>query len=367
MRKSSNRLVEIFLQIVAINAISGNEKPIAQYIRTFLEKLDLDVTEDGAGELSGGNSGNIICQIGTGGNTALIAHMDTVRPTDQLVPRILSDRIISSGDTILGADNRIGVALILHTIEKAVTTKNSFAHFTAVFTVCEESSMAGSKFIELPGTITGAYAIDSLLRPGNFVSSTYGSKVFKINVVGKGSHSGLAPEQGINSIQIAALAINTLQSGRINQDLIVNIATINGGEAVNVVPAKTVIEGEIRARNKSQANAAFQEIETKFIAAAEKYSGRVEFEHSWAFLPYTIDSNHPIFQRLVNAINESELIPIPHLSPGGSDANTLNEKGIPTINIGIGAQKPHSNEEFVLLEDIEAGSRIIANLVLIGN
>lgn len=351
------------MQIVVINATSGKEQPLARYIKSFLEDLGLEASEDGVAAHSGGNSGNLICKLGSGGDTALLAHMDTARSTSELVPKVLPDRIVSSGDTILGADNRVGVALILHAIERAVQSPGVALEFTAVFTVCEETTMAGSQFVQLPGTITSGFAIDTSLRPGNFINATYGALSFKITVFGKAAHSGLEPELGVNAIQIAGEAISQIKIGRINDDLIVNVAKISGGEALNVVPAATIVEGEIRARSKSLAKNSFQEMESKFKSAAEKYSGTVEYFYEWSFHPYTVSEKHPVYQRLTAAISQAGLEPVSHLSPGGSDANSLNEKGIPTINIGIGAQKPHSNDEFILLQDFEAASRIIANLI----
>jgi len=48
---------------------------------------------------------------------------------------------------------------------------------------------------------------------------------------------------------------------------------------------------------------------------------------------------------------------------GGSDANSLNKKGIKTVNIGIGAQNPHSYDEFILLEDLKAASDIVCEII----
>jgi len=360
--KTSSKLIEIFLDLVRINSTSGDEKPVAEYIRAFLEKLDLKVSEDNANRDFNGNSGNIICKIGSGGTTALLAHMDTARPTIGVKPVVKDNRIQSDGNTILGVDNRAGIAVILYAIEKLIKQKYKIPDLTLAFTICEETSLAGSKNIDLP-SIDTAFVFDSALRPGNFIARAYGAKRFKIEILGKASHSGISPEKGINSIQLTARALCNLKMGWIDKETTVNVGKIYGGESINVVPANTVIEGEVRSVNPDNINSALIDIENKFIDAANAFGGKIDFFSEWDFHPYELNKESKIYNQIVNALEYVGLKAIPAISPGGSDANILNSKGISTVNIGIGAQNPHSNSEFILLSDLQATAEIALKLI----
>ena len=100
LQNSSSCLIEIFLEVAKIDALSGNEKPLADFIKSFLVNYNYNVKEDNAAKFTNSNTGNLICKIGNGGDFVLLSHMDTARPTENVRPIILEDKIISSGDTV---------------------------------------------------------------------------------------------------------------------------------------------------------------------------------------------------------------------------------------------------------------------------
>ncbi|MBA7613186.1 MAG: M20/M25/M40 family metallo-hydrolase [Calditrichaeota bacterium] len=360
---SRQRLIDLFLQLAAINAPSGAEKPVAEFIMTFLADLDVSIKEDDAHVPGGGDSGNLICQVGGGGEVVLLAHMDTARPTEQLQPQVHADRITSDGTTILGADNRAGVAALLHTLEQAARNPGAFKDYTVAFTICEETGLCGTKHLTLDERIRMGYAFDSSLRPGHFIHATYGAVRFTAKVQGKAAHAGLEPEKGINAIQAASRAISDMPLGRPESDLTVNIGTISGGSAVNVVPAETVVKGEVRGREKARVNDTVRQISERFAASAEQLGAAVDFTSTWEFEPFYVEPDHEVYRQLVAALEAAGLEPVPHLSPGGSDANSLNAKGTPALNVGIGAQKPHSDDEYILIDDLVKSAEIVRELV----
>jgi len=360
---NTKRLIEIFLQLARFDGLSGNEKKIAEYIKSFLLKINLKPEEDDTSKYSGGNSGNLICKIGTGGNFAVISHMDTARSTKNLKVVVEEDRIQSDGTTILGADNRSGISIILYTIEKIFLENLNVKDFTVVFTICEETSLAGSKYISLDGNIERGFVFDSSLRPGNFIPNSYGAKTFDVKIKGKASHAGIAPESGINSIEVASKAISSLSLGRIDNDTTLNIGKIVGGTATNVIPENTVINGEVRSIEKKKVERIIKGIKKRFVEIAENYKAEVAFSSQWVFKPYKISHEELVYKQIETAIRNAGLKPNATISAGGSDANSFNAKGIPTVNIGIGAQNPHSNDEFILLEDLNKSAQILFELI----
>ncbi|PJA96121.1 MAG: peptidase M20 [Ignavibacteriales bacterium CG_4_9_14_3_um_filter_34_10] len=358
-----SRLTEIFLEVIKINALSGNEKALADYINSFLTELNFNVEFDNASQFTKSNTDNIICKVGSGGDFLISSHMDTARPTENVKPVITEDRITSSGDTVLGVDNRVGVAVLLYTLEKIRKEKISVKDFTVVFTTCEETTLFGSKYLGVNGQIKKGFVFDSGYRPGNFISSACGAIGFKLKVIGKASHSGISPEKGINAISVAANAISLLPLGRIDSETTMNVGLLKGGSAVNVIPELVEIEGEVRSFNSSKAEKYFDKLIKTFQNEARKVNAKIEYEFFWDFKPYSIQQDTVVYKEIVNAIKNVGLKPIAKISLGGSDANSFNEKGIESVNIGIGAQNPHSNEEFVMLEDLNKSAEIAFELI----
>jgi tripeptide aminopeptidase len=357
------RIIEIFLQLAKIEALSGSEGPVRDFIRTFLYELNVNSSEDDSTSVSGGNSGNLICKVNGGGDTVLLAHMDTARSTKDLVALIHDDRITSDGTTVLGVDNRLGIATLLYALEHINTRGLRHDPFTLAFTICEETTLAGSRNLRLPDEIRFGYVFDSALRTGKFVAQSYGAQSFTAVTHGRASHSGIAPERGIHAIRVAARAIAAIDQGRVHETTTINVGRIEGGQATNVVPDSCTVLGEVRSLEKAIVDKHIDTISRQFDHFAREEGATVSFRSEWEFEPYRHDPDSAVYQRLSRAISATGLTPTPSVSAGGSDANSLNALGIPTINIGIGAQNPHGNDEVVYFDDMMNNVRIALNLI----
>jgi tripeptide aminopeptidase len=358
-----NRLIDIFLQLIKIEALSQHEKPVADHIHDFLTNLKLKPYFDKSKVETKSDTGNLICKVGSGGDVMFLAHMDTARSTGDVKPLLLADRIASDGTSVLGVDNRAGIAVILYALEKMLLEKNAVKDFTIAFTTCEESSLAGSLNLEIADQIKKCFIFDSSLRPGSFIYSSCGAKSFNITIKGKASHSGLAPEKGINAIAIAAQALSKVKQGRIDANTTVNIGTINGGSATNVVPETTQLTGEVRSSEKGMVEKVIQAIKAIFAKEAIDQRAGLVFKDEWDFKPYHIPPESEIYKDILLIMKKVGLTPDPVTSLAGSDANSLNGRGIPSLNLGIGAQNPHANDEFILMDDLNKSSEIALELM----
>ncbi len=359
----AKEIVELFLSLARIEGLSGNEKEVANFIRNFCNHPEIEIIEDDANKIDGGKSGNLICRINGGGNFILLSHMDTASSTKNLNPIIMEGKITSDGTTILGADNRAGIAAILYALKKSLENKEKLKPFTIAFTICEETTLTGSKFLKPTPNIKMGFVFDSHLDPGKFIVSSPGALMFKISVHGKPAHAGIEPEKGINAIEVAAKSIVRIKQGRIDEETTLNFGKIIGGEATNIVPAKVLIEGEIRSFDMIKINEQFDFIKNVFEEECNKKGCEFKIESRWDFKPYKINSDMDVYKKIKNAIKKAGLEPEESISFGGSDANSLNEKGIQTVNIGIGAKNPHSNQEYILISDLIKASKIAYQLM----
>ncbi|MBD1207102.1 MAG: M20/M25/M40 family metallo-hydrolase [Ignavibacteria bacterium] len=357
------RIIEIFKEVTVIPALSGKERPMADYIHNFVSRLGLNSYEDNTFTRWDGDAGNILCPVAGGGDFIMTAHMDTPRPTTDTKVIVDEEKITSDGTTALGVDNRAGVTILLYTLEKIVKENIQTRGFTVAFTTCEETTLDGSMNIPLRKEIDMAFVFDSSMRPGNFVCESCGAIAFKATFIGKASHSGIAPEKGINAIVAAAKAISNIPIGRVDGTTTVNVGMIHGGEAVNVVPPQATIDGEIRSMDLQLVEDLAKKIQTTFESAAAEVGAGLEFTARWDFTPYHIKNDDRVFQEISRAIEKTGLTPNPYVSWGGSDANSFNQRGIKAVNIGIGAQNPHANTEFIYLEDLQKSADIAMEVI----
>jgi tripeptide aminopeptidase len=357
------RLIEIFKEVAVIPALSGKERQMADYIHTFVSRLGLNSYEDNTFTRWNGDAGNILCPVNGGGDFIMTAHMDTPRPTADTKVVVDDEKITSDGTTALGVDNRAGVAILLYMMEKVALEQIPTRGFTVAFTTCEETTLDGSMNIPLRKEVEMAFVFDSSMRPGNFVCESCGAIAFKAKFLGKASHSGISPEKGINAILAASLAITKIPLGRVDETTTVNVGMIHGGEAINVVPAVATLEGEVRSMNLELVERLSAQIQASFEEAAEEVGAGLEYTARWDFTPYQIKPEDRVFQEISRAIKKAGLEPQSYVSWGGSDANSFNRRGLKAVNIGIGAQNPHANTEFILLEDLQKSADIALEIV----
>ena len=357
------RLGDLFLDLARLDGRSGHEKPVADYVLRFCQGLGLEAAADDSAARTGSDTGNVVCRYAGGGDLALLAHMDTARSTKDTKAVVLADRIASDGRGQLGADNRAGIAAILHAVERALRAGVRLKPFTIALTVMEETTMAGAVNLRLGPGVRAGFIFDSSLDPGSFAACSPGAAAFTARVAGRAAHAGIAPEQGVSAIAIAARAVAGLRLGRIDPETTANVGTIHGGEATNVVPAAAVVEGEARSMDPVKVEALVEETRRGFAAAAEAAGGQVGFEWRWDFRPYRLDPAAPVFREAVRAAAAAGLEPRPVPSHGGSDANHLNAGGLPSVNFGIGAKNPHADDEYILREHLAQASDIALALI----
>ncbi len=363
-----NSLVELFLQLVQIDAVSLQERPVAEFIKQKFQQWRIDVYEDQAGQQLGGDCGNLIVRLPahrhTGPALLLLAHMDTVHSTAGVQVRETDGVLRSDGRTILGVDNRAGVALILQLLQEIV--ENDLAHpsLEIVFTVAEELGMLGSLALDFNQlTARAGFVFDCTAVPGGYVASTPTAYDFKIRFQGRPAHSAVAPEKGVNALSMALEVMNGFAVGRVNEHTVANIGTVHGGTADNVVPDLVNLTGEFRSFREDEIFRLQQQLRLLCRTSAEKFGGQCEPSFTLSFQGFHFSAEMPLVQRLHRACHQAGVAPDPLIYYGGSDANVFNSRGVQVINTGIGANNPHSHEEHIRTADLAKGFEILLHLI----
>src|ERR687895_2606114 len=244
---NQDRIKSLLLELVQIDSVSRKERDVAERIKKYCEELGATVEIDDAGAKVGGNSGNVIARFpGTipGAEWIMMsAHMDTVVPGEGVKPIVEGDIIRTDGTTVLGGDDKSGCAVIIETIRCLQEQNVPHAPIDAVFSICEEVGLLGAKHLDM-SKVRAKYGIvfDSD-DPGFLFTRGPSANHLEFKVYGLESHAGVAPEQGISAIKIAAEAIARMKLFRIDDETTANIGVIEGGKATNIVTNLVTLRG----------------------------------------------------------------------------------------------------------------------------
>lgn len=362
------RLTEEFLELVRVDSVSGFERQVADLLKEKLESLGFEVEEDDTGKKINTGTGNIIARLP--GNLAgvapvmVCAHMDTVEPGRGVVPVVEDGMIKSSGNTVLGGDNKAGIAIILEAAR--ILKENGISHggLEIILTVFEEGGLLGAGNLD-PGRVKAriGYVLDSDGPPGTIVTSAPTQDRITAVIKGKSAHAGICPEKGINAIKVAANAIAAMNLGRIDSETTSNIGIINGGKATNIVPDSVLIQGETRSLDALKKDRQTRDIVEKIREAAAGLGTDADIKVEKLYGNFIIDHNELVVRIAVEAAQNLGLSPRLESTGGGSDANMFNEKGISAVILGIAMQNVHTTEEFIKIDDLEASCRYLVEII----
>lgn len=364
---NKERIVEEFIELVQIDSETGDERAICDVLKAKFQDLGLDVVEDHSQSATNHGAGNLVATLKGNVSDAptiyFTCHMDTVTPGKGIKPSIQGDRIVSDGTTILGSDDKAGLAALLEGIR--ILQENEIEHgdIQFVITVGEESGLKGARHIDRSLIVAEyGYAFDSDGPVGEIIVSAPAQVKLHTIIHGKSAHAGLSPEKGVSAIQVASKAIANMPLGRIDFETTANIGSFAGGKATNIVPDYVEILAEARSRNDEKLAKQVEKMVTAFQMAAEKFGAKatVETEHLYPGFQYSEEDE--VVQKAMEAIHRIGREPIIGVSGGGCDANVFNGYGIPTVNLGIGYENIHTTQEAMPIKELLKAAELVVSL-----
>jgi len=365
---NEDRILQEFIELVRLDSPTMHERKVADILIKKLTEIGLEVIEDNAGNLLNTGTGNIIGKLS--GNTAglptvlFCAHMDTVEPGRGIEPVVKDGVVTSAGETVLGGDDKAGIAAILEML-RAVREKNlSCGDIEVVFTVAEECGLKGAKNLDYTALKAEmGFVLDCSGSAGTIITRAPAQYRIVASVIGRAAHAGISPEEGINSIVVASRAIAKMKLGRIDEETTANIGIIEGGKATNIIPDLVNIEGESRSINPAKLEAQTEHMCRALEETAAEYNARVKIEKEFLYPVLSLSEDDPVVRVAVTAARALNVKPVLESTGGGSDANIFNGKGIPTANLGIGMGKVHSTEEYITVQDLVLNARYLLEIV----
>ena len=358
----AERLRDDLLALVRIDSLSKREGRIAERLERELRALGADVEYDGAGVRVGGEVGNLIAHVpGTSDGEPLLlcAHMDTVEPGIGVRPIVEGDVIRTDGTTVLGGDDKSGIAIVMECLRTCRERKLRHPPLEIVFTICEELGLLGARHLDVERVRSRRGLVFDSDAVGMVFTRAPGSNHIEVVVHGRAAHAGMAPEDGVSAIQIMADAVARMRLGRIDEETTANLGVVHGGRAVNIIPDEVVLHGEARSHDTAKLDAQCAHMRACFEEAAARFPGSsvtVRVEPSYAAMHVADDA--PIM-RLVRAAAARAGRSIASAGMGGGcDANILNHRGFEVVNLGTGMREIHTTKEWLKVSDMVAAAEV---------
>jgi len=365
---ANERLIKEFMELVQIDSETKNEQVIAPILHQKMKELGFEVIEDDSAQRSGHGAGNLIATLKGSLDVEPIyftCHMDTVVPGVGIKPELREDGYIySDGTTILGADDKAGIAALFEMVRVLKEQNIEHGDIQLVITAGEESGLAGAK--EIDQQLLKAkygYAVDSDGKVGGIVTAApYQAKLTTI-IRGKTAHAGVAPEKGISAITLAAKAISKMRLGRIDSETTANIGRFEGGRATNIVCDEVYILSEARSINPDKLNEQTKHMVDTFKQTVSELGGNAETDVKIMYPGFSFDGEDKVVKIAQAAAEKIGREPKLMTSGGGSDANIINGLGIPTVTLSVGYEEIHTTSERMPVEELEKLAEWLVEIV----
>jgi tripeptide aminopeptidase len=373
---NQERLKKLLIELIKIDSLSRKEYDVAMRLKREMEELGAKVSIDDAGDKVGGNVGNLIAHFSGTAPTAtpilLSAHMDTVVPGEGIVPILDGDIVRTDGRTVLGGDDKSGVAIICEVLRVIKENSLPCSDVDVLFTICEEAGLIGAKCLDVnrlrarTGLVLDSDSVGFL-----FIKAPAANRM-EFHVHGLEAHAGVCPEKGVNAIKVASEGIAQMSLGRIDHETTANIGVIEGGAAVNIVPNSVILKGEARSHSQEKLDRQTQHMLRCLQDAAARqtlelpggrFTAKVEAKIERDYDRMDVPEGAPIVQLVREAAKNLRLEIKTLATGGGCDANVLNQKGLEVANLSTGMREIHTVKEWLDLKDLNFSAQVVLEVL----
>jgi tripeptide aminopeptidase len=348
------QMLDRFVRLCEIPSPTGEERAMADAVLAELRELGAEAAEDSAAGPARAAAGNLLARV-PGERDAWVmfaCHLDTV-PHDGPIEAVLDQGVYRSrGETILGADNKAAVTVLLELAARYAHSPPPIG-LEILFTVAEEDGLRGAKEVD-PGALRApfGFVLDHASPIGEVITAAPTYKRLVADFQGTEAHSGIRPEDGRSAIAAAAAAIAAMRLGRLDPVTTANVGVISGGTASNVVPGHCRVEGEARSLDDEQASRTIGAMVDACTWAASEHECDVDIELREMFRGYRLPSSAASVQVARAALERCGLEAREVATGGGSDANALSAAGYECVLLANGTEANHTPEERVAAERI---------------
>ena len=342
-------MLDRFVRFCEIASPTGEEREVADAVLEEFREAGVDVTEDDSATPATAGAGNLIARVPGGADEwiAFFAHLDTVPHEGRVEVTEENGVYRSKGETILGADNKAAVTVLMELAARHVREPAALG-LELVFTVAEEDGLRGAKELDTSSLRAPfGFVLDHATPIGEVIVAAPTYKRLEATFTGREAHAGINPEDGHNAIAAGAAAVNGMKLGRLDEETTANVGIIEGGTASNVVAGSCRILGEARGVDGERAAAVVGEMVDACTWAAGEHDVNVDAQVSEMFRGYRVDAKSRPVEIASEALRRRGHEPSLVATGGGSDANALVASGYEAVLLANGTEANHTPEELV--------------------
>jgi tripeptide aminopeptidase len=302
-----------------------------------------------------------------GGDIPLGASGQAIRPEEspQLASHVGHELITTDGTTLLGADDKAGVAEIM--AAAAYLAAHPEVPHGTVKVAFNPDEEIGRGVIHFPVDTFGAraaYTMDGS-TVGEIQEETFSGAQVRMRIRGRSIHPGLAKGELVNAIKLAAEIVGRLPKDRLSPE------TTEGREGyvhpvlVQGDSAEVELRFIVRDFDNDELDASvdyLRRLAEEVAATSPRSSIDVESRVQYRNMRATLERYPEIVENLEEAVRRMGLEPRRTAIRGGTDGSALTEMGLPTPNIYTGGQDAHSEREWICVEDMGIAAATIVEL-----
>ena len=360
-------VLELFCELAAIPSPPGSERAVADVVARYLRDCGLDVDEDATGPETGSEIGNLFARLpatGDGEPLLFCAHLDTVPPTAAIEPVVDDGFVRNAAGTILGADNKAAVAVMLEAARSLLAENCPHGGVELLFTPKEEVGLIGAYAFDhrrLESRVGFVY--DQAAPIGTVITGAPSAHAMTFTFHGRAAHAGMHPEDGRSAIAAAARAIAELRLGQVDPDSTANVGTIAGGTAMNIVPEWCSMTAEARSHDEERLAVLVQEMQDAVTFAAGVAECEATTDIRRTYRGYRFARGDRPVALAAEALARCGYEPVYERSGGAADANVFNERGLEVVNLANGMIDIHTPDERIAVADLDAMVEVTLALV----
>ena len=359
-------LVDRFFRYVSCESESTREKSFCELLEGDLRALGMAPQRQEVGEACGSDGFNLFASLpGAGEPILFCAHMDTMEPGVGIKPVISEGVIRSDGSTILGADDKAGIAAVLEAIAEITAEHKPHRPVEVLFTVCEEIGLLGAKHADYsPARSKQAVVLDTGTM-GSIIHMQAANIRLKVTVKGKSAHAGVSPELGIHALKAAADAIAKMRCGYLGENTVMNVANLLSPGATNAVPDTAAFDIEMRSHSPEELAFLLDQTKAQIEEACRVYGASCAIQEIPISEPLVVPPDHPLIVQLTDAMAQVGLTASVERTFGGCDATWLSAHGLAAVNVGVGMKDAHSLDENISIADLVTTAKLLELLILV--
>ena len=361
---NKERLLQRFFQYVTCASESHHERDFCLMMEEELASLGMEWERQEIGELFGSDGWNIHAFLqGKGEPLLLCAHMDTVAPGRGVNPVMQEGVIYSDGTTVLGGDDKAGIAAAMETIQTIVENHLPHRPIELLLTICEEDGILGSKYADYSRIVSKEAIVLDDEVVGHMVNQAAAYLKLHFSVLGKSAHAGVCPEKGIHALKVAAECISGIPCGRVSDISVVNVANLVCPGQTNIVPEQADFDVEVRSYEEQELQMIVKRIYDHVNQVCTAWGAQIRKSETRVSNSFCIPPTSPVIVKTCTAMQSLGIVPKIERTLGGSDITWLVENGLAAINIGVGMREVHGCKENILFQDIVSVTNVLLKLL----